>query len=210
MTTPTDPKEAMTTTTDDKPKEAGAANETTKETPPVTATPTEATGPEPGSVTPTPPDTDPAPTGRRRRRSTSSTGAKNKGGRPSNHAKRAERVTGLYKQMGGALEFAAILDTRLSAAGMAMAEHADTLGEAWAAWADSSERVADLIDRMSVGGVGLAVLLAHLPILQAVRNHDPDDPEAGGGILDMLKLFGGLTGAGDPVDVAGLFGDAAT
>lgn len=113
-------------------------------------------------------------------------------GRPTNHAQRAERVTALYHQLGDMLVLGSALDARLYAVGEAIDANADALGEAWAGWADTSPRVAAMIDRMSFGGGALAVLLAHAPIVRALMG----DKAPGGEGLELISrvLAGDIAG----------------
>jgi len=66
------------------------------------------------------------------------------------------------------------------------------LGNTWAEWAETSPRVAAAIDNLSFGGAGLAVLLAHLVLLDAVRSA-PADVSG----LDLGSLLGMMNLAGD-------------
>lgn len=128
---------------------------------------------------------------------------KAKPGRPSNHAQRAARVAALYDQIGSVMLFGAPFDSRFLTTGMAMTEHSAALGEAWASWADTSPKVAELLDRTSFGGAGVAVLIAHVPIVKAMMV--PADGPAEGGALSVLDLLGKFASG----DMAGLV-DAAT
>lgn len=110
-----------------------------------------------------------------------------KPGRPSNRSNRAERVATLYLQMGGALQMASVVDSRMFPIGEAIEANAAQLGDVWAQWAETSDRVAAMIDRMSFGGGGFAVLLAHLPILKAVMVSLNSERETGA--LDLLAAF---------------------
>jgi hypothetical protein len=113
-------------------------------------------------------------------------------GRPSSKAQRAARVAGMYEQLGGMLGFAGVVNARAAVVGAAMSAQSKQLGEAWAAWAETNARVAKLIDGMSFGGAGVAVLLAHLPIALALTTN----PETGGSPLDLLGGLADLMGGG--------------
>jgi len=118
-------------------------------------------------------------------------------GRPSTHATRAARTTALYEQLASFLTLGSVFDSRLFAIGQAIETNAVALGESWATWADTSPRVAAMLDRTSFGGAGIGVLIAHVPIVKAIMS--APDPDAGPGIADILASFA----AGDLSDLMG-------
>ena len=141
-------------------------------------------------TTEAPPSQGPTPKRNRRSRSTSggAAPAAPKRGRPDNHDTRAKRVTAVYEQLGGFAQLALAIPTgraeldpravRVAQLGYAVVDNAAPIGEAWATWADTSPRVAQLIDSLSFGGGALGVMLAHGPIIMAIVHPAPLDPEA--------------------------------
>jgi hypothetical protein len=113
-----------------------------------------------------------------------------KRGRPDNHAQRAARVAKFYEQIGTTCALAGLYNARAGAVGMAMVDNADQLGEAWSSWADTSPRIARLIDSMSFGGGMIAVLIAHAPLMMAAVG--PLDAETADGFGGLGALFGSL------------------
>lgn len=167
--------------------------------------------PPPATVPEAPPipaASGPAPAGGKRRgrsRAGTSTADRQKRpvGRPSNHAQRAERVAALYDQLGSMAQMAIavplpeLVALRIYGAGAAVSENAAPIGEAWATWADTSPRVAALIDGLSFGGGALGVILAHVPIVLAIANPGPVDPEVAAFASQMRTMFTPAPGVDD-------------
>jgi len=120
---------------------------------------------------------------------TTSTGRK-RAGRPSNAdmtvRDRTARVTRLYESLGGMIALGSVMDARLAPLGTALVENAPQLGAAWAQWAETSPTVARMIDGMSVGGGGLAVLVAHAPLWAAIRRGMSGDVAEGDELAGLL------------------------
>lgn len=88
-------------------------------------------------------------------------------GRPAKIVTRAAKVEALYRSLGAGLQFGAVLDPRLLPIGLSLDAEAPALGRAWAEWAETSARVAKLIDDSTFGGAAIGVLIAHVPIAKA-------------------------------------------
>lgn len=80
--------------------------------------------------------------------------------------------------------------TMLLNLGTVLSEHADELGAAWADWAETSSRVAKMIDRMTFGGAGLTLLVAHWPIVTALMGKGDGAP------IDIPGTFRTILGGG--------------
>lgn len=159
--------------------------------------------PAPASVPeapPIPPAEGPAPK-RKRGRPRSGDGPTRPVGRPTKraltHEARAERVSALYGQLGGASQMLLVVPLpdlaveRIATVGGELVTNADQLGEAWATWADTSERVAAMIDGLSFGGGALGVLMAHVPIVLALINPRPLDPSTAAFVQQARSMFSG-------------------
>lgn len=148
--------------------------------------------------TPEPEPKGPTPGGKRRKSSGTRSSSTNRGGRPTKNAERARRVSALYEQLGGMAFLGAVIDPRFMVVGSAMVEHSDDLGAAWAQWADTSPRVARIIDGMSMTGGAIGVALAHVPLVTALLRPAPlgdlGDTEGAGNVVSILA---GMMGAAD-------------
>jgi hypothetical protein len=166
--------------------------------------------PDPLEIEPQGPPPNEPKRGRGRPPKSSTAGGSSTGagpGRPGVHATRARKVADQYEQLGAGLELAALFSPRLAMFGIAMEKHSSDLGEAWATWADTSPRVATLVDKGAFGGGMLIVIAAHVKLFRDAAG--PIDPEVAamaldlGGLMDGLDLgsmFGGMFGGGAPID----------
>lgn len=139
-------------------------------------------------ATPEPDAEGPKPKRTRRKRASSS--SSRRPGRPSNHEERARKVQRLHEQYGDMCQFGGVMSPRLAAVGEALSNEAEDIGEAWATWADTSPRVATLIDNAAMFGGFVGVLAAYTAVAKAALAPIGEDAPAGGGMpVSLADLF---------------------
>lgn len=137
---------------------------------------------------------------RTRRKRASSTARKP--GRPSTHDERARKVQRLHEQYGDMCQFGVVVSPRLGAVGEALSNEAENIGEAWSTWADTSPRVASLIDNAATFGGFVGVIAAYTAVVRAAMMPVGEDVPAGGGFPVSLSDLFRFAGAGE--DAGGL------